>query len=86
MSWQTGLLKLLSLYFGNITGGVISHESQLIFALTSSDPPLQSNTYMTMDALGVTITKSLNQSQYLVINGATSFASAFYAPNCLQQV
>ncbi|MFM7982954.1 MAG: hypothetical protein ACKPKO_26880, partial [Candidatus Fonsibacter sp.] len=80
-SWRTGPLKLYHYMFGNMTGGVISHESQLIFALTSDLPPLQSNTYMTMDALGVTITKSLNLSQDLVINGATSCASDFYAPN-----
>ena len=62
-------------------GGVISHSSQLIFALTSSLPPLQSNLYMTMDVLGVTITKTLNLRQDLVIDGATSCSSDLYAPN-----
>ncbi|MFM7983427.1 MAG: hypothetical protein ACKPKO_29295, partial [Candidatus Fonsibacter sp.] len=36
---------------------------------------------MTMDVLGVTITKTLNLSQDLNITGATSCASDFYAPN-----
>ena len=36
---------------------------------------------MSMDALGVTITKTLNLRQYLVIEGATSCTSDLYAPN-----
>ena len=76
-SFRTGPLKFYHYDWGNMQGGVISHSSQLIFALTSALPPLQSNLYMTMDVLGVTITKTLNLRQDLVIDGATSCASDF---------
>ncbi|MFM7987758.1 MAG: hypothetical protein ACKPKO_51445 [Candidatus Fonsibacter sp.] len=36
---------------------------------------------MSMDVLGVTIAKTLNLRQDLVIDGAASCASDFYAPN-----
>ncbi|MFM7988814.1 MAG: hypothetical protein ACKPKO_56815, partial [Candidatus Fonsibacter sp.] len=71
----------LSLRWGNMQGGVISHSCQLIFALTSSGLPLPSELLMSMDALGVTITNTLNLNQYLVIGGATSCTIDFCAPN-----
>ncbi|MFM7978584.1 MAG: hypothetical protein ACKPKO_04645, partial [Candidatus Fonsibacter sp.] len=43
-SWRTGPLKLYHYNYGNMTGGVISHDNQLVFALTYNVPPLLSNT------------------------------------------
>ena len=80
-SFRTGPLKFYHYDWGNMQGGVISHSSQLIFALTSDLPPLQSNMLMSMDVLGVTITKTLNLRQDLVIDGGTSCTSDLYAPN-----
>ncbi|MFM7989393.1 MAG: hypothetical protein ACKPKO_59775, partial [Candidatus Fonsibacter sp.] len=50
---RTGPLRFYN-YVGASTYGVISHDSQLVFALTSTVPPSQNNTYMTMDTTGVT--------------------------------
>jgi hypothetical protein len=58
-SFRTGPLKFYHYDWGNMQGGVISHSSQLIFALTSDLPPLQSNMIMSMDVLGVTINKDI---------------------------